>query len=80
MDCLIHCSLSIVEPKDGVSSVARFTVQRSRGAFTNVTVTWEVMNRGADLEPTMGVVSFTEDQRSGSFDINILPDNVSQLF
>ena len=68
---------SIVEPRDGASSVARFIVQRSRGTFTNVNVTWEVVDGGADVHPTMGVVPFSENQDSGVFDINILPDNVS---
>ncbi len=73
--CLI--SFSLVEPRDGETSVATFTVERSRGTFTDVTVIWEVVGGGADLQPTAGVVSFAEGQSTGSFEINILPDNVS---
>ncbi len=75
--CLI--SFSLVEPRDGETSVATFAVERSRGTFTDVTVTWEVVGGGADLQPTAGVVSFAEGQSTGSFEINILPDNVSKL-
>ncbi len=72
-----YYSSSLVEPRDGETSVATFTVERSRGTFTDVTVTWEVVGGGADLQPTAGVVSFSEGQSTGSFEINILLDNVS---
>ena len=44
-------------------------------------VTWEVIANGLveDIEPTQGVVSFVEGQMSGTFQINILPDNVSRV-
>ena len=74
---ILYYSSSLVEPRDGETSVATFTVERSRGTFTDVMVTWEVVGGGADLQPTAGVVSFSEGQSTGSFEINILPDNVS---
>ena len=60
------------------SSTATFTIQRNRGTFTSVSVTWNVTTpgSGADISPTMGVVTFEEGQQSVTFEIAALPDEV----
>ena len=59
-------------------SVALFTIQRDAGAFTAVTVSWEVTTAGsgANISPTSGTVDFGEGQQSGTFEIQALPDEV----
>ena len=58
--------------------MATFTIQRNRGTFTSVSVTWTVTTPGseADIAPTMGVVTFEEGQQSATFQIAALPDEV----
>ena len=58
--------------------MATFTIQRNRGTFTSVSVTWNVTTpgSGADISPTMGVVTFEEGQQSVTFEIAALPDEV----
>ena len=52
---------------------------RSRGTFTDVSVTWQVTTPMADLDvtPTSGVLNFAAGQTSASFQIIALADDVS---
>ena len=61
-------------------SSALFTIQRDAGAFTAVTVSWEVTTAGSgmDISTTEGTVEFGEGQMSGDFEIQALPDEVSR--
>jgi len=72
-------SFGVVEPPAGGSSVVQYTIRRDRGTFTAVTVNWQVVGGDADIEQTSGSVSFPEGSLTGSFSINILPDNVRNI-
>lgn len=50
-------------------------VIREAGAFGAVNVYWEITNPSADIWPTRGTVSFTENQRSASFEVLAQPDD-----
>lgn len=59
----------------GSDSIAVFAVVREAGAFGAVDVYWRVTNPTADILTTSGVVTFTEGQRSASFEITAQPDD-----
>ena len=63
---------------EGSLSTATLTVERGRGAFTDVTVHWEVTDSSADgdISPTSGSVDFSEVQTSATFTISALEDEV----
>ena len=71
--------LHTVEPSGnssgGVESRAVLTVIRETGAFGEVDVYWEITNPSADIAPTSGSLTFTENQRVASFEVSAQPDD-----
>ena len=63
---------------EGASSTATLTIQRDRGTFTEVTVSWEVTTSSAtgDISPTSGTVTFSMGETTGTFTISALEDEV----
>ncbi len=75
-----YCSHFVtVEPSGntsgGMDSRAVLTVIREAGAFGAVDVYWEITNPSTDISPTSGVLSFSEDQRTASFEVSAQPDD-----
>lgn len=64
-----------------IPSTTTFTVMRSRGTFTDVSVIWQVTTPSADLDitPTNGTLNFAAGQTSASFQITALADDVSDV-
>ena len=81
----LSCSVDEV-PNGGTSIVgstaytARLTVQRDRGTYGHVIVTWSAngtSNADADITPSSGQVEFAEGEISAMIEITTVDDQVN---
>ena len=82
---MMHVFLCSGEPLNpgstgSVQSSATFVVQRAAGAFGPAIVYWSVsleQNDTTDIAPVEGTTEFNDGDRTASFEISALPDQVS---
>ncbi|XP_037657723.1 adhesion G-protein coupled receptor V1 [Choloepus didactylus] len=60
-------------------SLVTLNVERLRGTYGHVTVTWEADGSTNDVFPTSGVISFSEGQALSTVSLTVLADDVPEL-
>lgn len=66
----------------GKNTTVNFEVQRNKGTFGTVDVSWVVLSdtdAGLDIYPTSGILKFLEQQPARNISIYVLSDKVCSM-